>query len=364
MTTSRTPSRRITQRRIAELAGVSQATVSLVLNDKADGAARIPEETRERVLKVLRETGYVADPAARRLAGVGNKILGVFTYEPAFPTESQDFYAPLLSGIEQAAEELGCDLLLFTSAPVVNGSRRLFHEHNRLRLADGCLLLGVEMDHTELEHLVDDGFPFVAVGRRDVDGVPYVAIDYASGTADLVGRAWELGHRRFAYLHVDSLGESVLDRRTGVVGELERRGGASAVQHLLAIPSLGDDLERDWAAIRASGATVVVVERSEWAERLHALAEREGVEVPRRLSMIVLSEPGRTGGSVEFTRLSPPRTALASAATSLLARILDPDDDVRPDELRRTLPCPAVAGVTLVAPESAPAPDAPAGAAE
>ncbi len=94
MTTSRTPSRRITQRRIAELAGVSQATVSLVLNDKADGAARIPEETRERVLKVLRETGYVADPAARRLAGVGNKILGVFTYEPAFPTESQDFYAP------------------------------------------------------------------------------------------------------------------------------------------------------------------------------------------------------------------------------------------------------------------------------
>src|SRR5918993_1148378 len=121
MTTSKTPPRRITQRRIAELAGVSQATVSLVLNDKAD-------------------------PAARRLAGVGNKILGVFTYEPAFPTASQDFYAPLLSGIEQAAEELGCDLLLFTSAPVVNGTRRLFHEHNRLRLADGCLLLGVEMD--------------------------------------------------------------------------------------------------------------------------------------------------------------------------------------------------------------------------
>ena len=353
MTTSRTPSRRITQRRIAELAGVSQATVSLVLNDKADGAARIPEETRERVLKVLRETGYVADPAARRLAGVGNKILGVFTYEPAFPTESQDFYAPLLSGIEQAAEDLGCDLLLFTSAPVVNGSRRLFHEHNRLRLADGCLLLGVEMDHAELEHLVADGFPFVAVGRRDVEGVPYVAIDYTSGTAALIGQAWELGHRRFAYLHVDSRGESVLDRRAGVVDELERRGGASAVEQLLSIPSLGDDLQRDWAAIRDSGATVVVVETAEWAERLHEFAARDGVEVPRRLSMIVLSEPGRGGGSVEFTRLSPPRTALASAATSLLARILDPDDDVRPDELRQTLPCPAIAGVTLVAPAEA-----------
>lgn len=354
MTTPPSAHGRITQRRIAELAGVSQATVSLVLNGKADASTRIPEETRRRVLDVINSTTYVPDPAARRLAGVGNKIIGVFTYEPAFPSASLDFYAALLTGIESEAEVLGCDLLLFTSAPVVNGTRRLFHEHNRLRLADGCLLLGVEMDHTELERLVADGFPFVAVGRRDVEGVPYVAIDYASGTSRLVGDAWELGHRRFAYLHVDSLGESVRDRRAGVVDELERRGGASAVRDLLAIPSLGDDLERDWAAIRGSRATVVVVETAEWAERLHEFATRDGVEVPRRLSMIVLSEPGRGGaGTVDFTRLSPPRIALASAATSLLARILDPIDEVRADELHQTLHCPALPGTTLVAPGAA-----------
>ncbi|GAA1839997.1 LacI family DNA-binding transcriptional regulator [Agromyces salentinus] len=363
MSTSQTPPRRITQRRIAALAGVSQATVSLVLNDKADGDARIPEETRERVLKVLRETGYVADPAARRLAGVGNKILGVFTYEPAFPTESRDFYAPLLSGIEQAAENLGCDLLLFTSAPVVNGTRRLLHEHNRLRLADGCLLLGVEMDHAELERLVADGFPFVAIGRRDVDGVPYVAIDYTSGTARLVGEAWELGHRRFAYLHVDSRGESVFDRRAGVLDELARRGGDAALAELVAIPSLGDDLERDWAAIRSSGATVVVVETAEWAERLHAFAVRDGVDVPAELGMIVLAEPGRGGSRVEFTRLSPPRTELAAAATSLLARMLDPDDRVEQGELRQTLPCPTLAGATLVAPAASGTRSTPEGSA-
>lgn len=349
MTTSQTPPRRLTQRRIAELAGVSQATVSLVLNDKADGASRIPEETRDRVLRVLRETGYVADPAARRLAGLGNKILGVFTYEPAFPTESQDFYAPLLSGIEQTAETLGCDLLLFTSAPVVDGTRRLFHEDNRLRLADGCLLLGVEMDHRELERLVADGFPFVAVGRRDVTGVPYVAIDYARGTADLVGRAWELGHRRFAFVHVDSRGESVLDRRAGVLDELERRGGAAALDLVDAIPHRGD-LEADWARVRDSGATVLVVETFEWAIRLAALAERDGCSLPRDLSVIVLSEPGRGGDARDFTRLSPPRTELAAAATVLLARLLDPDDEVEFADLRQTLPCPVVEGSTLVAP--------------
>ena len=235
MTTSRTPSRRITQRRIAELAGVSQATVSLVLNDKADGAARIPEETRERVLKVLRETGYVADPAARRLAGVGNKILGVFTYEPHYHREP---------GLLRAAAEWhragrrGARLrpALLTSTPVVNGSRQVLPRARPTaprRRMPSCWVSRSTTPSSSTSSTTDT--QFVAVGRRDVNEVPYVAIDYASGTADLVGRAWELGHRRFAYLHVDSLGESVLDRRTGVVGELERRGGASAMQHLLAI---------------------------------------------------------------------------------------------------------------------------------
>ena len=70
----------------------------------------------------------------------------------------------------QAAEELGGrrPAALRRARPVArNGPRRLFHEHNRLRLAEpACLLLGVEMDHTELESLVDDGFPFVASFSR------------------------------------------------------------------------------------------------------------------------------------------------------------------------------------------------------
>ncbi|WP_127791982.1 LacI family DNA-binding transcriptional regulator [Agromyces sp. LHK192] len=352
MTTSKTPPRRITQRRIAELAGVSQATVSLVLNDKADGQARIPEETRDRVLRVLKETGYVADPAARRLAGLGNRILGVFTYEPAFPTESQDFYAPLLSGIEQTAEQLGCDLLLLTSTPVVDGRRRLLDERNRWRLADGCLLLGVEMDPAELSRLVEDGFPFVAVGRRDVEGAPYVAIDYASGAAELVGRAWELGHRTFAYLHRPAQGESLLDRRSGVIDELARRSTGPAPVAPTMI-TLSGDVAADWSEVRASGATALVLETFEDAGRLVELAEADGVDVPRDLSVIVLSEPGRGDDARDYTRLSPPRTELAAAATVLLARLLDPELEVEGDELRQTLDCPVVDGSTLVAPRSA-----------
>src|SRR4249920_1700040 len=118
--------RRLTQLDIAKRAGVSQATVSLVLNGAANALARIPPETRERVQKIIRETGYVPDPIARRMAKGSNRILGVFTYEPAFPSAQADFFLPFLFGIEEEAQRLGYDLLLLTAASGPGGKRRIF----------------------------------------------------------------------------------------------------------------------------------------------------------------------------------------------------------------------------------------------
>jgi DNA-binding LacI/PurR family transcriptional regulator len=300
-------------------------------------------------MEVIRETSYVADPAARRLAGIGNRIIGVFTYEPAFPSASLDFYAALLTGIESRSEQLGCDLLLFTSAPVVDGRRSLFHEKNRLRLADGCLLLGREMDGDELARLVASGFPFVAVGRRETPGVPYVAADYVSGTAELVRRAWDAGHRRFLYLHEQSTGESVLDRQRGFREELERLSGGADAGILR--PTDGSRLEADWAAIRGEDPTVLFIESPAHALAIAKLAERDGIRLPDDLSVVVLADPSRSAQvGPDFTRLSPPRTRLGAEAISLLARILDPSDRVKEDELRVTLQCAITDGTTLWTP--------------
>src|SRR5690625_4100156 len=108
-----TPRRR-TQRKVAELAKVSHSTVSVVVNNKEGSSGRIPPETRQRVLKVRPYHGYVAGPAARSLAGVAHTLIGVFTYEAAFPAETRDFYSELLTGVEAQAEALGYDLLMFT----------------------------------------------------------------------------------------------------------------------------------------------------------------------------------------------------------------------------------------------------------
>ena len=342
--------RRLTQRDIARMTGVSQATVSLVLNGRSDGDVRIAPETRERVLQAIRDSGYVADPIARRLAARDNRIIGVFTYEPVFPAGNSDFYHPFLVGIEERAEALGSDLLLLTSAPVIDGRRRVFHEGNRLRLADGCVLLGRSLDRGELARLVADGFPFVSVGRRDDAGgpVPYVGADYAGATAALVRRAAALGHTRMAYLGQGEGPESHADRKAGF-----DRGLAEAGATGVHIPAGNLD------AVLTSGATVVFAEEHSEGVALAAKAtytpsgeksdmSRRGAPdiSSRHISIVTLGQPTRhvsdpTG--TEFTGFAIPRREMGAQALDVLTALIDGTKTQR----QRLLPCALIDGTTL-----------------
>ncbi|MFJ3383449.1 MULTISPECIES: LacI family DNA-binding transcriptional regulator [unclassified Curtobacterium] len=345
------PHARVTQRMIADIAGVSQSTVSLVLNGKADETRRIPPATRDRVLDVIRETTYVANPVARSLVGATNDLIGVFTYEPAFPNRSSDFYTPLLTGIESAAEHVRADLLVFTSTPVVNGRRRLFHESNRLRLADGCILLGREMDADELERLLDTEYPFVAIGRRDAaDGrVPYIGVDYASATQELVQRALDLGHTRFGLLRLPLGAESSRDRHTGIVAALTGAGLDTADALVETTVTDHRTVADAWEAIRASSPTVVLVEDPDDGEALLDLLVATDHDVPHDLSVIVLGEHTRhRDRGTDVTRLSAPRTELgARAVAALTERIAAVQRGAVPPPVQELLACTLVDGTTL-----------------
>jgi LacI family transcriptional regulator len=331
-------SRRVTQQDIARMTGVSQTTVSMVLNERED-AARIAPETRERVLAAIRKTGYVADPIARRLAAQRNRFLGVFTYEPVFPAGLGDFYHPFLVGIEECAESIGCDLLLFTSAPVVDGRRRIFHSDNRLRLADGCILLGRWLDPEELARLIAEGQPFVSVGRRDDAGgpVPYVGADYPAATAALVRRAVGLGHRRIAYVGEGAGAESHADRLRGFTSAAAEAGvGGVHVRFTDAAAVLDELLNQE--------VTAIFVEEFADGAMLAEEAGRRALRVPDDLSFLALGDPTRPASTdLEFSGFRIPRREMGWQAVEVLSAILDGTGG----ELQRLLPCEPVAGATL-----------------
>ncbi|KXK60721.1 LacI family transcriptional regulator [Micromonospora rosaria] len=347
------PRGRLTQREIARMAGVSQTTVSLVLNDRTDAAWRIAPETRERVLRVIRETGYVADPLARRLLQQHNKILGVFTYESVFPSTTGNFYHPFLSGIEASAEHIGCDLLLFTSAPVVGGTRRIFHDNNRIRLADGCVLLGREIPGDELARMVAGEMPFVSVGRRDdayLDSgaggpVPYVGADYATATADLVDRAAGLGHRTVAYVGAGAGAESAADRLAGFTAAAERSGLRARHE-----PVAGRAPAEVLDALRAAGVTAAFFEELADAVTVSEVARGRGLVIGRDLSLLALGDPTRqTSTDLVVTSFHIPREEMGWQAIELLDDILHG----RATEPHRLLPCELVEGGTLGSPQPA-----------
>ncbi|MFC5818865.1 LacI family DNA-binding transcriptional regulator [Nonomuraea harbinensis] len=330
--------RRLTQQDIARMAGVSQTTVSLVLNGKAESEVRISPETRDRVLQVIRDTGYVADPAARRLAERRNRIYGVFTYEAVFPAESADFYHPFLVGIEECAEEAGCDLLLFTSAKAAQRERRrIFSAESRIRLADGCVLLGRTVDRDDLVRLLAERIPFVSVGRRDDAGgpVPYVGADYPPAVRALVARAAALGHRRMAYVGVGRGAESYADRLRGFIAGVAETGAEGL--HLTTTAGLFE-----------SGATVVFAEELADGAAIAEAALARGLDVPRDLSIVALGAPTRpVSTDIDFTGFRIPRREMGRRAVELLTRVLERGGN--PQEL---LACELVDGSTL-----APVPD-------
>ncbi|MET7670700.1 LacI family DNA-binding transcriptional regulator [Micromonospora luteifusca] len=342
-----TPPRRVTQRDIARMAGVSQATVSLVLNNRTDAEVRIAPETRDRVLRVIAETGYAADPVARRLASRFNRIIGVFTYEPAFPSGSRDFFHPFLLGIEEYAESVGCDLLLFTSAPVVDGRRRIFHQDNRLRLADGCILLGREIDGAELHRLNRDGYPYVAVGRRDdADGpVPYVGADYASAVAQLVEVALRHGHRRLTYVSTGTTAESSEDRRRGF------RAAATTAEAAGEMSELAGDADTTVDTLLADGITVAFVEDFATAVALESAARRRGLTVPGDLSIVTLGDPTvPVPTDITFTGFRIPREEMGRQSVEVLTGVIDGS---AAGLQQRLLACELVEGITLGTPDPA-----------
>lgn len=355
------PRHRFTQADVAAMAGVSQSTVSFVLNGSAPAGVRISEETRTRVLDAIRITGYSANPVAQRLAGGRNKILGVFTYETTFPRGGHDFYGAFLNGIEHAAEKLGVDMLLFTSARVVDGQRRLARDGwQRLGIADGCLLLGQQEDPEELQHLLDTNYPFVFIGKRVSEGgrLPYIGADYAPATARQVDRLVALGHSRIGYAGPQSSGQPTLDRVEGY------RRAMRAHDLTLRFIDVHDVTEAATEIIDQRLSAILVAPEN-YPEELADELEIRGVRMPEDISMLLLGQPHhpRRGGR-DWSGFVVPREEMGARAVVLLSRIIDRDSSVAKtsnrmpdpaalDDDHQLLDCPDVDGASLAAAPSA-----------
>jgi DNA-binding LacI/PurR family transcriptional regulator len=323
---------------IAKHAGVSQATVSLVLSGGA-ASDQIAEPTRQAVLAAAAELGYAVNVAARSLKRGRNHLLGLYTFEPVFPTDQRDFYFPFLLGVEEETARQGYDLLLFSS--VTAGDRAIYAGGvNRLKLADGCVLLGRNVRRAELAELVREDFPFVFIGRRELDGaeLSYVGADYVTATRELTTELIRLGHKKILYLRAVEDTEPTRDRETGYYQAL---GGDGLVRVLDDPADLTPAFVDHWVG---EGVTAILVEPSE-DNRLISALDGLGDRFPADCSVALLGDPPSwTPDLRDWTRFSLPREEMARTAVRMLVDLLAEEEGV---EQQVTLPCRFIAGDSI-----------------
>ena len=179
---------RKTIRDIAELAGVSIATVSRAVNGRGD----VSEETRGMVRRIAREHGYTANRNARGLSAGRTGLIGV-----TLPVIHPTYFSSILASVAETLDEHDMRIVLCPTR----------HQHDREitlieRLmhgtTDGAILVLPEESGSELRALAQQGYRYVVVDpseRLDED-IPVVSAAHSAGADLAVRHLLGLGHRR------------------------------------------------------------------------------------------------------------------------------------------------------------------------
>lgn len=176
---------------IAELAGVSPATVSRVLS----GQITVKEETRRRIEEAVRKFDYRPNYLARSLVLKETKTVGV-----VIPDILNPYYSALARGVEDEARRVGRSVVL------CNSDNRVDKELSYLQMleykqVDGIILVSAGHQGAHLKELIDRKIPLVLASRR-VDGVDVdtVAVDNVKGAREATRHLIQMGHRRIAMI--------------------------------------------------------------------------------------------------------------------------------------------------------------------
>ncbi len=186
-----------TSRDIAELAGVSQATVSRALRD----SPLVREETRERIQKIARDLNYFVNRNAAGLRTHQSKTLALLLFDETDGTDKKMnlFFWAMLDNITRSAAKLGYDVLV--SLQQLTDDWHI--EYQASHRADGLILLGYG-DYAEyrekLNALAAANTRFIIWGPivNDQPGHSF-GCDNESGGYQATKHLVDLGHKSIAY---------------------------------------------------------------------------------------------------------------------------------------------------------------------
>ncbi len=204
---------------IARLAGVSRSTVSRVVNDHPN----VRPAVRERVQRIIAETGFQPNAAARSLASQRSYVVGLVIPRTVHTVFTDPYFPRLTQGVAQACNDHDYTLSLF----IENDDIKLFPRLSRTGLMDGVVVQASSVDDGLIPKLLATGLPLVVAGRpSEKVRVSFVDVDNIKGSFSAVTHLVRLGHERIATITGPPNTSVGADRLAGYRQALQERGVA------------------------------------------------------------------------------------------------------------------------------------------
>lgn len=310
---------RVTQRDIARLAKVSQATVSRVLS----GDEKVEPEIRERVLEVMQQQNYQPDVRARALRNQKAGLIGLVIKRPQGGIANDPFYANLISHLVEELSGMDYHLCVdVASDDLQHGS--IYDEMLRTRRVDGLILVESEAADERIQRLQLEGFPFVLIGNPLHFGeVHSVDNDNVLAAEQVTRHMIEQGYKRIAFLGAKT-GITVSDDR---IAGYQRALRGHQEEHLVYHSNFGNENSRELATEvlkRSDRPDAIVVLDDFMALGVSTAAREIGLNIPHDLGIASFNDTSIcqaiSGG---LTSVNLNIEGLVSRAVRRLSNIID-----------------------------------------
>lgn len=312
----------VTSLDVAREAGVSQATVSRVLN----GSPRVSEATRARVLAVVERLEYTPHSVARSLVTNRTNLVGVVVSDIVNP-----FYPQFLQTIDRELVGRGLKMVLTNDGGHPNDAQSQVLIEQRV---DGIIFTSALVHSEAPATLAAQHFPFV-LANRYADGVDcdIVVGDNDAGARAAADHLLELGHRRIGVILGQRHASTSRDRLAGFAARcaeegveldeaLVRTGNYSYPTAYAEALALFEDAHRPTAVFCANDLMALAV--------LNA-ARRRRLRVPGDVSVVGFDDIEMASWEIfELTTVRQPLAEMARTAVDMLAqRIASPRGGTR-----------------------------------
>lgn len=207
---------------VAELAGVSEATVSRVLSGKGP----VKETTKRKVMEAVKALQYYPNAVARNFARRKSGSIGVvLPFMPKVHLFATYYFSEILSGIGETLTQSGQDMLLvFRPSDEVYAYDLLF----KTGKVDGCIVLGAQdrtREREELRKLTSQGYPFCLVNQHFPDEDFYnVDADHIAGSMEAMQHLFEQGCQRIVFMNGPLSYSNSRERLQGYTLAYQRKG--------------------------------------------------------------------------------------------------------------------------------------------